>query len=45
MQVSRAAKGGSALVALSVDSVIAADTLAEIEGAIDATVVRAVSLV
>ena len=45
MQVSRDAKGGSALVALSVDSAIPADTLHEIEGAIDATAVRAVSLV
>src|SRR5687767_4815084 len=45
MQVSRSAKGGSALVALSVDSAIATETLAEIEESIDATAVRAVSLV
>jgi D-3-phosphoglycerate dehydrogenase len=45
MQVARDAKGGSALVALSVDSAIATETLAEIEESIDATAVRAVSLV
>jgi D-3-phosphoglycerate dehydrogenase len=45
MQVARDAKGGSALVALSVDSAIPAETLAEIEHSIDATAVRAVSLV
>ena len=45
MQVSRDTKGGSALVALSVDSAIPADTLVEIESAIDARAVRAVSLV
>ncbi len=44
MQVARDAKGGEALVALSVDSAITADTLAEIETAIDATTVRAVDL-
>ncbi len=44
MQVSRDERGGHALVALSVDSAIPADTLAEIEQAIDATVVRAVNL-
>ncbi len=38
MQVSRDDKGGQALVALSVDSAIPAETLAEIEQAIDATV-------
>ena len=45
MQVARDAKGGSALVALSVDSAIPTETLAEIEESIDATAVRAVSLV
>jgi D-3-phosphoglycerate dehydrogenase len=44
MQVSRDAKGGSALVALSVDTAIPAETLAEIESAIDADSVRAVNL-
>ncbi len=45
MQVSRDAKGGSALVALSVDSAIPGEALSDIEAAIDATAVRAVSLV
>jgi len=45
MQVSRDTKGGSALVALSVDSAIPADTLLELQAAIDAREVRAVSLV
>jgi D-3-phosphoglycerate dehydrogenase / 2-oxoglutarate reductase len=45
MQVSRDAKGGLALVALSVDTAIAADTLGEIESAIAAASVRAVDLV
>ena len=45
MQVSRDTKGGSALVALSVDSAIPADTLLEMQAAIDAREVRAVSLV
>jgi D-3-phosphoglycerate dehydrogenase len=44
MQVARDAKGGQALVALSVDSAIPGDTLAEIESAIDATSIRAVDL-
>jgi D-3-phosphoglycerate dehydrogenase len=44
MQVSRTDKGGEALVALSVDSVIPAETLAEIGSAIDAVSVRAVDL-
>ncbi|MFN8194658.1 MAG: phosphoglycerate dehydrogenase [Nocardioidaceae bacterium] len=44
MQVSRDAKGGAALVALSVDSAIPADTLEEIEQAITATSVRAANL-
>ena len=44
MQVSRSSKGGQALVALSVDSAIPADTLLEIEHAIDATAVRAADL-
>ena len=45
MQVARDAKGGRALVALSVDSAIPADTLLEIQTAIDAGFVRAVSLI
>ena len=44
MQVSRQDKGGQALVALSVDSAIPADTLAEIEAAMTAASVRAVDL-
>ncbi|KRF17782.1 3-phosphoglycerate dehydrogenase [Nocardioides sp. Soil797] len=44
MQVARAGKGGQALVALSVDSDIAADTLAEIQQAISAQTVRSVDL-
>jgi len=44
MQVSRDSKGGHALVALSVDSAIPADTLHEIEAAIDAVWVRAADL-
>jgi D-3-phosphoglycerate dehydrogenase / 2-oxoglutarate reductase len=44
MQVSRAEKGGLALVALSVDSPIPADTIEEIRSAIDAPFVRAVTL-
>ncbi|MFC6153482.1 phosphoglycerate dehydrogenase [Nocardioides yefusunii] len=45
MQVARDTKGGDALVALSVDSAIDADTLAKIETAIEASKVRAVNLV
>jgi D-3-phosphoglycerate dehydrogenase len=45
MQVSRDSKGGHALVALSVDSAIPAETLAEIETAIEATSIRAVDVV
>jgi D-3-phosphoglycerate dehydrogenase len=45
MQVARDAKGGRALVALSVDSAIPSETLLEIENAIDAVEVRAVDLV
>ncbi len=45
MQVSRTTPGGRALVALSVDSAIPADALAEIQHAIDAASVRAVNLV
>jgi D-3-phosphoglycerate dehydrogenase len=45
MQVARDTKGGKALVALSVDSAIPADTLLEIEHAIDAEQVRAADLV
>jgi D-3-phosphoglycerate dehydrogenase len=44
MQVARDSKGGSALVALSVDSAIPGDTLDEIEQAIDAHDVKAVDL-
>ena len=44
MQVARDAKGGHALVALSVDSAIPTEALAEIETAIDAVLVRAVDL-
>jgi D-3-phosphoglycerate dehydrogenase len=44
MQVSRQDKGGEALVALSVDSAIPAETLAEIESAMEASSVRAVDL-
>src|SRR3954462_7144166 len=45
LQVSRDAKGGHALVALSVDSAIPPEALAEIQGAIDATSLRGVDLV
>jgi D-3-phosphoglycerate dehydrogenase / 2-oxoglutarate reductase len=45
MQVSRDTKGGHALVAMSVDSAITAETLADIEQAIEAASVRAVDLV
>jgi len=44
MQVSRDEKGGQALVALSVDSAIGAEALAEIEAAIDAESVRGIDL-
>ena len=44
MQVARDEKGGKALVALSVDSAIPAETLAEIEQAIDAVAARAIDL-
>ncbi len=44
MQVCRQDKGGAALVALSVDSAIPADTLAEIGTAMQAVSVRAVDL-
>jgi D-3-phosphoglycerate dehydrogenase / 2-oxoglutarate reductase len=44
MQVARDTKGGHALVALSVDSVIPADVLEEIGSAIDAASVRGVDL-
>jgi D-3-phosphoglycerate dehydrogenase len=44
MQVSRNEKGGQALVALSVDSPVPSEVLDEIRGAIDARVVRGVSL-
>jgi D-3-phosphoglycerate dehydrogenase / 2-oxoglutarate reductase len=45
MQVARDAKGGEALVALSVDSAIPADVLADIEHAMSAHSARAVDLV
>ncbi len=45
MQVSRNAKGGEALVALSVDSAIPAEVLSEIEGAMSAHSARTVDLV
>ncbi|GCD91987.1 phosphoglycerate dehydrogenase [Nocardioides sp. LS1] len=45
MQVARDAKGGHALVALSVDSAIPTEALAEIQTAMDADLVRAVDLV
>jgi D-3-phosphoglycerate dehydrogenase len=45
MQVSRDSKGGEALVALSVDSAIPPETLAEIELAIEAATLRAIDLV
>jgi D-3-phosphoglycerate dehydrogenase len=45
MQVSRTAPGGNALVALSVDTAIPHDALADIQHAIDAASVRAVNLV
>jgi D-3-phosphoglycerate dehydrogenase len=45
MQVARDARGGRALVALSVDGGIPTEVLAEIQAAIDAAFVRAVSLV
>jgi D-3-phosphoglycerate dehydrogenase len=44
MQVARDARGGHALVALSVDSGIPAQVLADIQTAIDASFVRAISL-
>jgi D-3-phosphoglycerate dehydrogenase len=44
MQVSRNAKGGEALVALSVDSPVPAEVLDEIRSSIDAQMVRGVSL-
>ena len=44
MQVSRDERGGQALVALSVDSAIGAETLAEIETAIEAASVRGIDL-
>jgi D-3-phosphoglycerate dehydrogenase / 2-oxoglutarate reductase len=45
MQVSRQAKGGLALVALSVDTAIPHDVLADIQHAMDAASVRAIDLV
>lgn len=45
MQVSRQDRGGEALVALSVDSAIAAETLEQLRSAVQATSARAVDLV
>ena len=45
MQVARDAKGGQALVAVSVDSAISPETLAEIQTAMDANSARAINLV
>src|SRR4051812_18656750 len=44
MQVSRDSKGGRALVALSVDSVIPADVLSDLQAAIEAASVRGIDL-
>ncbi|MEO7350862.1 MAG: ACT domain-containing protein, partial [Marmoricola sp.] len=44
MQVSRAEKGGQALVALSVDSAVPVDVLEDIRGSINADIVRGVNL-
>ncbi len=44
MQVSRDQRGGQALVALSVDTAIGSDTLAEIETTIEASSVRGIDL-
>src|SRR5215210_7780983 len=44
MQVSRDQRGGQALVALSVDSAISSEALAEIEAAIEAASVRGIDL-
>ena len=44
MQVSRDAKGGRALVALSVDTAIPADVLADMQHAIEAVSARAANL-
>ncbi|MDQ4055260.1 MAG: phosphoglycerate dehydrogenase [Actinomycetota bacterium] len=45
MQVARDTKGGQALVAVSVDSAISPETLAEIQTAMDANSARAINLV
>jgi D-3-phosphoglycerate dehydrogenase len=45
MQVARDSIGGQALVALSVDTAIPADVLADLQHAIDAASARAVDLV
>ncbi len=45
MQVARSAKGGNALVALSVDTAVPGDVLAEMKSSIEAAWVRSVSLV
>lgn len=44
MQVSRTERGGQALVALSVDTAIAADVLDELERAVEASSIRAIDL-
>ena len=44
MQVSRAEKGGQALVALSVDSVVPTEVLDDIRDSISADIVRGVDL-
>ena len=44
MQVARDTKGGHALVVLSVDSAIPAETLAEMQDAMEAASVRTVDL-
>ena len=44
MQVSRDQRGGQALVALSVDTAIGTEALAEIEAAIEAASVRGIDL-
>jgi D-3-phosphoglycerate dehydrogenase len=44
MQVSRDQRGGQALVALSVDSAIGSEPMAEIEAAIEAASVRGIDL-
>jgi len=45
MQVSRVQRGGRALVAMSVDSAIGSEAMADIEAAIQASYVRGIDLV